>query len=57
MKTQRQSARLAPRLDAEEASRWWRLSFEDDSQDQCGAEQILQIGDAVGYAGSLDSPA
>ena len=57
MKNQRESARLALRLDAEEASRWLRLSFEDDSQDQCGAEQILQIGDAVGYAGSLDSPA
>ena len=26
--------RLALRLDAEEASRWWRLGFEDDSQDQ-----------------------
>ena len=40
MKTQRKSARLALRLDAEEACRWWRLGFEDDSpsQDQCGTE-------------------
>ena len=39
MKTQRQSARLALRfessclrLDAEEASLWWRLGFEDGSK-------------------------
>ena len=53
MKTGRQSTRLALRLDAEEASRWW-LGFEDDSQDQRGAKQILQIDDAVDCAGILD---
>ena len=57
METQRQSARRALRLDAVEAFQWWQLSFENDSQDQCGAEQILQFGDAVDCAGSLDSPA
>ena len=50
-------ARLAALLlDAEEASQWWRLGFGDDSQDQCSAEQILQINDAVDCAGSLDPP-
>ena len=57
MKTQRQSARLAIRLDAEEAHRLRRLGFKDDTQDQRGAEQILQIDDAVDCAGSLDPPA
>ena len=57
MKTQRQSARVASRLDAEEASRLWRLGLKNDTQDQRGAEQILQIDDAVDYAGSLDPPA
>ena len=37
MKTQRQSFRLDLLLDAEEASRWRQLDFEDDSQDQRGA--------------------
>ena len=48
MKTQRQSPRLALRLSAMEATRWCRLGFqvEDDSQDQRGAEKILQIDDA-----------
>ena len=46
MKTQRQSTRLALRLDAEEATRWCRL-VGDDPQDQRGAEQILQIDDAA----------
>ena len=54
IKTQHQRARLALRLDAEEASWWWRLGFEDDSQDQRGAEQISQIDDAADCAGSLD---
>ena len=59
MKTQRQSTRLALRLSAREASQaiWWcRLGFqvEGDSQDQRGAEQILQINDAADCAGSLD---
>ena len=31
--------------------------FEDDSQDQRGAEQILQIDDAVDCTDSLDPPA
>ena len=54
--TQRQSTRLALRLSAEEATQWCRLGFqvEGDSQDQRGAEQILQIDDAVDFAGSLD---
>ena len=56
MKTQRQSARLALRLDAEEASLWWWLGFEDNSQDQYGAKRILQIDDAVDCAGSLHPP-
>ena len=56
MKTQRQSPRLALRLSAVEATRWCRLSFqdEDDSQDQRGAEQILQINDAADCTDSLD---
>ena len=39
-----------------EATLWCQLGFqvEDDSQDQCGAEQILQIDDAADCAGSLD---
>ena len=57
MKTQCQNARLALLLDAQEASRWLLHGFEDDSQDQHGAEQILQIDDAVDCAGSLDPPA
>ena len=58
MKTQHQSPRLALRLSAMEATRWCRLGFqvEDDSQDQCGAEQISQIDDAqaADCADSLD---
>ena len=56
MKTQRRSPRSALRLSAMEATRWCRLGFqvEDDSQDQRGAEQILQIDDAADFAGSLD---
>ena len=57
MKTQRQSTRLALRLDAEEATRWWWLlgfQVEDDSQDQRGLEQILKIDDAADFSGSLD---
>ena len=57
MKTYRQSARPALRLDAEEASWWLLLGFEEDSQDQHGAKQILQIGYGVDCAGSLDPPA
>ena len=49
MKTQDQNTCLALRLDAEEATLWWWLGFEDDSQVQRGAEleQILQINDAI----------
>ena len=45
MKTQRQSPRLALRLSAMEATRWWRLGFqvEDDSQDQRGAEYMNEF--------------
>ena len=57
MKTQCQSARLALRLDAEEESRRWLLGFEDDSQHQRGAKQILQIDEAVDCAGKLYPPA
>ena len=57
MKTQSQSACLALWLDAEEASLWQQLCFEDDSQDQLGAEQILQIDNAVDCSGILDPPA
>ena len=56
MKTQRQNALLALRLDADGASWWWRLGFEGDSQDQRGAERILQINDDVDCACSLDPP-
>ena len=56
MKTQRQGARLALWLDAEEASQWWLLDFEGDSQDQLGAKQILQIYYDVDCSGSLDPP-
>ena len=56
MKTQRQSTRLALRLSAGETTRWCQLGFqvEDDSQDQRGAYQILQIDDAADCAGRLD---
>ena len=56
MKTKCQSPSLALRLSAVEASRWCLLGFqiEDDSQDQRGAEQILQIDDAADCVGSLD---
>ena len=49
MKTQDQNTCLALRLDAEEATLWWWLGFEDDSQNQRGAEleQILRINDAI----------
>ena len=57
MKIQHQSAHLALLPDAEKASQCWRLRFEEDSQDQHGAEQILQIKDAVDCAGGLDPPA
>ena len=56
IKTQCQSPHLALLLSAVEATRWCRLDFqvEDDSQDQRGAEQILQIDDATDCTGSLD---
>ena len=56
IKTQRQSPRLALLLSAVEATRWCGLGFqfEDDLQDQDGAEQSLEINDAADCAGSLD---
>ena len=57
MKTQRQSASLALWLDAEEASLQWLLGFEDDTQNQHGAEQSLQINNAVDCASSQNPPA
>ena len=54
MKNLRQSTRLTLWLDAEEASLLPRLGFEDDSEDQLGAEQILQIDDTANCACSLD---
>ena len=53
IKTQRQSTRLALRLDVEEET-WWWLGFEDDFQDQRGAQKSLQIDNAVDCTGSLD---
>ena len=43
MKTQRQRTLLALRLYAEEATLWWLLGFEEDSQGQRAAEQIGEL--------------
>ena len=56
MKPRRESSRPALRLFAgkiaAEATRWW-LGCEDDSQEQRGAELILQMHYVVDCAGSL----
>ena len=56
MKTQCQSTCLALWLSPEEATLWCQLGsqVEDDSQDQGGAQQILQIDYAADCTGSLD---
>ena len=58
MKPRRENSRPALRLFAgkiaAEATRWWLASgCEDDSQEQRGAELILQMQDVVDCAGSL----
>ena len=54
MMTQRQNTRQALQLDAEEATKWWQLGFEDDSQAQHDVKQILQSNNTVNCTGSMD---